>query len=70
MKQIYPRRKTKCAQTDRLKSDNRGMNEDGRRLGQKHLGQKYFYFYTPTHSTRLKSMLLKNWDELCPLLIQ
>ena len=48
MKQIYPRRKTKCAQTDRIKSDNRGMNEDGRRLGQKHLGQKYFYFYTPT----------------------
>ena len=67
MKQIYPRRKAKCAQTDRLKSDNRGMNEDGRRLGQKHLGH---YFYTPIHSTRLKSMLLKNWDELCPLLIQ
>ena len=48
MKQIYPRRKTKCAQTDRLKSDNRGMNEDGRRLGQKHLGQKFTFTHPPT----------------------
>ena len=35
-------------QTDRLKSDNRGMNEDGRRLGQKHLGQKFTFTHPPT----------------------